>query len=101
MTEQLDGHEDTLGEPTEPEGERLERVLAHRGVASRRASETLISEGHVSVNGKIVTQLGTRVDAVNDVIRVDGKQVPRQRPRFLMLNKPTGFITTVCDERQR
>lgn len=99
MTERSE--EQDIEDAAEPEGERLQRVLASRGVASRRASETLISEGHVSVNGKIVTQLGTKVDAVNDVIRVDGKQVPRQKPRFLMLNKPTGFITTVSDERQR
>jgi len=89
------------GDAIEPVGERLQRVLASRGVASRRAAETLIEEGHVSVNGTVVTRLGTRVDPVHDVIRVDGKAVPRQKPRFLMLNKPTGFITTVSDERQR
>jgi pseudouridine synthase len=82
-------------------GERLQRVLASRGVASRRASEGLITAGRVSVNGRVVTELGTRVDPVKDVIRVDGKTLPRQRPRYILLNKPSGFITTVNDERQR
>lgn len=84
-----------------PTGERLQRVLAQRGVASRRASEELITEGRVQVNGKVVTELGTRVDSVRDEIRVDGKTVRRQRPRFIVLNKPSGFITTVSDEKQR
>lgn len=85
----------------QPAGERLQRVLAQRGVASRRASEELITEGRVQVNGKVVTQLGTRVDPTKDEIRVDGKPVRRQRPRFIVLNKPSGFITTVSDEKQR
>jgi len=84
-----------------PAGERLQRVLAARGVASRRASENLITAGRVAVNGTVVTELGTRVDPVKDEIRVDGRTLPRQRPRFIMLNKPSGFITTVKDERQR
>jgi pseudouridine synthase len=93
---------ETHGEQAgEPEGERLQRVLAANGVASRRASEDLIKAGHVSVNGKVVTQMGTRVDPVKDVIRVDGKTLRRQKPRFILLNKPSGFITTVSDEKQR
>lgn len=85
----------------QPTGERLQRVLAQRGVASRRASEELITAGRVQVNGKVVTQLGTRIDPTRDEIRVDGKPVRRQRPRFIVLNKPSGFITTVSDEKQR
>lgn len=85
----------------EQTGERLQRVLAARGVASRRASENLITAGRVQVNGRTVTELGTRVDALKDEIRVDGKVVRRQTPRFIVLNKPSGFITTVNDERQR
>jgi pseudouridine synthase len=84
-----------------PTGERLQRVLAQRGVASRRASEQLIVEGRVTVNGNVVTELGTRVNPTKDEIRVDGKTVRRQRPRFIVLNKPSGFITTVSDEKQR
>ena len=86
---------------SQPAGERLQRVLASRGVASRRASEELITAGRISVNGKVVTELGTRVDPVTDEIHVDGRMLQRQRPRFITLNKPSGFITTVKDERQR
>lgn len=82
-------------------GERLQRVLAQRGVASRRASEQLITEGRVKVNGTVVTELGTRVDPTRDQISVDGKTIGRQKPRFLVLNKPPGFITTTNDERSR
>ncbi|HEV2073532.1 MAG TPA: pseudouridine synthase [Thermomicrobiales bacterium] len=85
----------------EKTGERLQRVLAARGVASRRASEALITAGRVQVNGQTVTELGTRVHPTRDEIRVDGKPVRRQKPRFIVLNKPSGFITTVSDEKQR
>lgn len=83
------------------QGERLQRVLAQRGVASRRASEDLIREGRVQVNGVVVTELGTRVHPTQDRIVVDGKPIGRQKPRYLVLNKPPGFITTVSDERSR
>lgn len=95
------------GNPGSPETdtgenrERLQRVLASRGVASRRASEALIRAGRIAVNGRVVTEMGTKVDPTTDEIRVDGKVLRQQRPRFLMLNKPDGFITTVQDERQR
>ncbi len=93
---------ETLDQPSgQPAGERLQRVLAANGVASRRASEDLIKAGRVAVNGKVVTEMGTRVDPVKDLIRVDGKTLRRQRPRFILLNKPSGFITTVSDEKQR
>lgn len=99
---QLDETSDQTTEPTSgPEGERLQRVLASRGVASRRASEDVIKAGRVTVNGTVVTEMGTRVDPVHDLIRVDGKNLRRQKPRFILLNKPSGFITTVNDERQR
>ena len=88
-------------ESGEPTGERLQRVLAQHGVASRRASEEVIKAGRVTVNGQVVTEMGVRVDPVHDTIRVDGKPLRRQKPRYLMLNKPSGFITTVNDERQR
>ena len=85
----------------QPAGERLQRVLAQHGIASRRASEEVIKAGRVTVNGAVVTEMGTRVDLVKDTIRVDGKPLRRQKPRYLILNKPSGFITTVNDERQR
>jgi 23S rRNA pseudouridine2605 synthase len=81
--------------------ERLQRVLAARGVASRRAAEQLIVAGRVSVNGRAVTELGTKVDPIADVIRVDGQVVRQPKPRSVILNKPSGFITTVKDERDR
>lgn len=82
-------------------GERLQRVLAERGVASRRKSEELIRSGRVTVNGTVVTELGTRVDPINAAIRVDGKPVRRQPYRYVVLHKPSGFITTMRDERDR
>ena len=61
---------------TEPEGIRLQKVLAAAGVASRRASEILISEGRVEVNGTVVSEQGRRVDPERDTIRVDGARIP-------------------------
>ena len=84
-----------------PPRERLQRVLAARGVASRRAAEEMIVAGRVTVNGRAVTELGTKVDPIGDVIRVDGRQLREARPRYVLLNKPSGFITTVKDERSR
>jgi 23S rRNA pseudouridine2605 synthase len=81
--------------------ERLQRILAARGVASRRAAEQMILDGRVEVNGQIVVELGTKADPERDEIRVDGKIVRQQALRYLMLNKPTGYITTTSDERDR
>jgi 23S rRNA pseudouridine2605 synthase len=81
--------------------ERLQRILAARGVASRRAAEELIVAGRVSVDGLIVTELGTKTDPVRSEIRVDGKLLRSARPRYLLLNKPRGYITTTKDERDR
>lgn len=85
----------------EYQGERLQRVLSHRGVASRRAAEEMIVAGRVQVNGRVITELGTRVNPYRDEIRVDGRILRPQPPRYIMLNKPSGFITTVSDERDR
>jgi 23S rRNA pseudouridine2605 synthase len=86
--------------PANPE--RLQKILAQAGVASRRHAETLITEGRVQVNGKIVTELGTKADRNRDHIRVDGKllQGP-ERLRYFVLNKPRGFVTTVRDPEGR
>lgn len=81
--------------------ERLQRVMATRGGPSRRASEALIRQGRVSVNGHVVTQLGTKVDAARADIRIDGRPLRQQRIRTIMLNKPSGYITTTSDERDR
>lgn len=86
---------------TQSAGERLQRVLAARGVASRRKAEELIRSGRVSVDGTVVTELGTRVDPAKSIIRLDGKVVRRKPLRYVILNKPSGFITTTSDERNR
>jgi 23S rRNA pseudouridine2605 synthase len=81
--------------------ERLQRILSARGIASRRVAEEMILAGRVSVNGETVTELGTRANPDSDVIRVDGKVIRPQQRRYVMLNKPRGFITTTSDERNR
>ncbi len=81
--------------------ERLQRVMAARGAGSRRAAEEMIRSGRVSVDGKIVTELGTKVDPLHAQIRVDGRLLRAQRPRSILLNKPSGYITTTSDERGR
>ena len=81
--------------------ERLHKVLAARGVASRRKAEQMIVDGRVSVDGEIVRTLGFRVDPEKQSIAVDGKPVRHERKRYLLLNKPPGYITTAQDERGR
>ncbi|MDP9364793.1 MAG: pseudouridine synthase [Chloroflexota bacterium] len=86
--------------PIEPL-ERLQRVLAARGIASRRRAEELIRAGRVVVDGRVVTELGTKVDPRAAAINVDGKPLRAQRLRYVLLNKPSGYITTTDDERGR
>jgi 23S rRNA pseudouridine2605 synthase len=82
--------------------ERLQKVLAHAGVESRRAAEALILAGRVSVNGSPVTVLGTKVDPERDLVAVDGRPIPRRvRKVYLLLNKPPGYITTFRDPQNR
>lgn len=86
----------------EAEGVRLQKVLAAAGVASRRASEILIEEGRVEVNGRIVTEQGRRVNPDRDQIRVDGSRIPPpRRHMYLVLNKPRGVISTMDDPEGR
>lgn len=73
--------------------ERLQKLLARAGVASRRASEELISAGRVTVDGRVVTELGTKVDPDRCEILVDGKPLPRERLRYVMLHKPQGILS--------
>lgn len=78
---------------------RLQKFLASAGVASRRASEKLIEEGKVTVNGEVVTQLGTTVDPSVDQIRYDGNVVTLVEEKvYLLLNKPPGYVTTAKDQ---
>ena len=81
---------------------RLQKILSAAGVASRRTAETLITQGRVSVNGSTVTALGTKADPATDDIRVDGRRVkPPARLRYILLNKPRGYITSRSDPQQR
>lgn len=80
---------------------RLQAFLAHCGVASRRASEKIIADGRVQVNGKVVTELGTKVSE-NDIVLVDGKQIfVEETKRYVLLNKPVGYVCTQSDEKGR
>lgn len=83
--------------------ERLQKIIAAAGIASRRKAEDLISSGHVQVNGTTVTELGSKADADSDHIRVNGKllQPREQRHVYLLLNKPKGYVTTVSDPEKR
>ena len=81
---------------------RLQKYLARSGVASRRASEALISSGRVRVNGTVVTELGTKVDADQDTVTLDGQRVSIPAETVtLMLYKPAGYVTTMADPQGR
>ncbi len=83
-------------------GVRIQKLLSTAGIASRRAAERLMEEGRVTVNGQVVTQLGTRADPDRDVLRVDGRRVRRApRRRYVLVNKPRGVVTTRRDPEQR
>jgi 23S rRNA pseudouridine2605 synthase len=81
---------------------RLQKVLAQAGLTSRRKAEQWIREGRVSVNGEVVTALGTQADPAADCIAVDGRVVNRAGPQtYYLLNKPTGYVSTCEDDRGR
>lgn len=82
--------------------ERLQKILASAGVASRRRAEEFIVQGRVQVNGQLVTELGSKADPVHDHIRVDGKLIrPADEFRYYMLNKPKEYVTTASDPQNR
>jgi 23S rRNA pseudouridine2605 synthase len=82
--------------------ERLQKIIAHAGFASRREAETMIREGRVTVNGRVVTELGTRANAARDHIKVDGKLITHAEPhRYILLYKPKEVMTTVEDPQGR
>jgi len=81
--------------------ERLQKLIAAAGICSRRAAEQLILDGRVTLNGQVVTELGTKAGP-DDLILVDGEPVrPLARTRYVMLNKPAGYVTTRSDTHQR
>lgn len=89
-------------ENNEPEGVRLQKVLAHAGVASRRVVEDMIVQGRIRVNGETVHELGRRIDPEVDLVDVDGTAVQLDvSKRYVMLNKPTGIVSTMKDEQGR
>jgi len=82
--------------------ERLQKILAHAGVASRRKAEQLILEGRITVNGRVVTELGTKADPESDSIKVSGKRVGApERLVYLAMHKPKNCVTTVSDPEGR
>ena len=81
--------------------ERLQKVLAHAGVASRRKCEKLILQGRVRVNGQVVTQLGVKVDPDQDAIEVDGQPIVPEDKVYVLLHKPRGYLSDTRDFRGR
>lgn len=82
--------------------ERLQKIIAAAGIASRRKAEELITRGLVSVNGQVITTLGTKADPELDHIKVNGKPLPGPERRvYLVLHKPKGYVTTVTDPEGR
>ena len=83
--------------------ERLQKIIAAAGVASRRKAEGLITSGHVQVNGTTITELGSKADPETDHIRVNGKLLKAQEHRhaYFLMNKPKGFVTTMSDPEKR
>jgi len=90
------------GKLKDGKAERLQKLLSMAGVASRRLSEDLIRQGRVTVNGAVITELGTKADPERDEVRVDGRRVrPQRRMRYILLNKPRGYVTTRHDPQGR
>ena len=82
--------------------QRRQKILSQAGLASRRAAETLIAEGRVTVNGATVREMGTKADAAVDDIRVDGRRVKTaEGKRYILLNKPAGVVSTRSDPQRR
>ncbi|HEY0140545.1 MAG TPA: pseudouridine synthase [Thermoanaerobaculia bacterium] len=82
--------------------ERLQKIIAHAGFASRREAETMIREGRVTVNGSVVTELGTKADPDKDHVKVDGKLITKAEPhRYILLYKPKEVMTTLEDPQKR
>jgi len=82
--------------------QRLQKILSQAGVASRRAAERLIADGRVTLNGKTVSEMGTKADAETDDIRVDGRRLHApERKRYILLNKPAGYVSTRSDPQRR
>ena len=91
-----------MSEMTDPEGIRLQKVLSQAGIASRRVAERMIRDGRIEVDGRIVTELGTRVDPETAEIKVDGGRIVLDDSMvYLAINKPRGMHSTMSDDRGR
>ena len=81
---------------------RIQKILSQSGIASRRKGEKLLTDGRITVNGKVITQLGAKADPTKDHIKVDGKPIKKKEGLiYLLLNKPRGYVTTLSDDRNR
>ena len=82
--------------------DRIQKIIAQAGIASRREAERLILDGKVTLNGKVVTELGTKADPDKDYIKVNGKLITRPEPKaYVILYKPRGYVTTTSDPEGR
>lgn len=82
--------------------DRIQKIIAQAGIASRREAERLIIEGRVTLNGKVVDELGTKADPDKDYIKVNGKLITRPEPKaYVILYKPRGYVTTTSDPEGR
>ena len=79
--------------------DRLQKILAHAGIASRRKCEELILAGRVRVNGKIVSELGTKAEPARDRIEVDGAPIQIEKKMYVALHKPRGYLSDIDEER--
>ena len=80
--------------------ERLQKIIAESGITSRRKAEELIKNGKVIVNGKVITELGTKASYSDDIL-VDGKKIEKEEKEYYIFNKPRGVITSTSDEKGR
>lgn len=86
------------GKAAKPEGIRLNKYIANAGVCSRRDADIFISAGNVTVNGKVITEMGYRVK-LSDEVKFDGRSITPEKPEYILLNKPAGFFTTGSTEK--
>ncbi len=87
-------------QPTDVGGIRLNKYISNSGVCSRREADTYIEQGSVTVNGNLVTEMGYKVQP-NDIVRFDGSSISPEKKRYILLNKPKNYITTMEDDRGR
>ncbi len=90
----------TAPKANDSEGIRLNKYIANSGICSRREADTYIEHGSVTVNGKLVTEMGYKVQPT-DVVRFDGSAISPEQKRYVLLNKPKNYITTMDDDRGR